>query len=340
MTSIRQGLILAAGVAAVAVLAGCSGRTWMVADGTPPVMQQGANAVSDGAAAMKALASGRFAEAAELNAALLAGNPENRQAQLGYALAQIGLGQVGQAVPRLRALASAEGVPDPDVGLALALAGQPQEGIAVLEQAALRPEASQRVRQNLALALALADSWPKSRMIVERDAGRAHATRQLTQWAVLAALPPQDRLASFLGVVPVRTPATLAHVAPPLLVTIAPAQSKVTVAQVEQVATASEAVPADAPAPAKAVEQAVPLKGEGWVVQLAAVRHAENLEAGWNSLQARFPTLLSRYTPQVTEGRGWNRLTVGDFGGREEAMAECQTLRRRGIDCFARRADA
>ena len=344
MTSIRQVLILAAGVAAVAVLAGCSGRSWMVADGAPPVMQQGVNAASDGAAAMKALASGRFAEAAELNAALLAGNPENHQAQLGYALAQIGLGQVGQAVPRLRALASADGVPDPDVGLALALAGQPQEGIAILEQAALQPEASQRVRQNLALALALADSWPKSRMIVERDSGRAQATRQLTQWAVLAALPPQDRLARFLGVVPVRTSATLAHAAPPLLVATAPTQSKVMVAQVEQVATASEAVPADAPAPAvaaaKAVEQAVPLKGEGWVVQLAAVRHAENLEAGWNSLQARFPTLLSRYTPQVTEGREWNRLTVGDFRGREEAMAECQTLRRRGIDCFARRADA
>lgn len=334
-------MILAAGVAAVAVLAGCSGRSWMVADGAPPAIRQDANPVSDGAAAMKALASGRFAEAAALNAALLVENPENRQAQLSYALAQVGLGRAEQALPRLRALASGEGAPDPDVGLAFALAGQPQEGIAILEQAASRPDASQRTRQNLALALALADSWTNARVIVERDAGRAQATKQLTQWAVLAALPPQDRLASVLGVLPVRTSTALTHVEPPLLPATATVQAEAMTAQAEQIVAVAKEVPAGTPAPAvvvaKPMEQDVQPKGKGWVVQLAAMRQAENLEAGWSSLQARYPNLLSRYTPRMTEGWGWNRLTVGDFSGREEAMAECQTLRRQGIECFVRR---
>ena len=346
MTAMRQGQILLAGIAAIAVLAGCSGRG-TVADFTPAASGT-ASAVSDHASAMKALASGRFAEAAALNAALLAINPDNRQAQLGYALAQLGLGQGDQAVVRLRALAE-HGTPDPDVGLALALAGQPQEGIAILEEAAGRPDADQRVRQNLALALALADSWPQSRTLIEREAGQARAVRQLTQWAVWAALPPQDRLASFLGVVPVRDATVLAQLAePPLFMAGAQpsSQPEVMVAQAENLSEAPQepavtlaSVEASAAPALQAIEQAAPA-ANGWVVQLAAVRHAENLEAGWSSLQSRYPSLLSRYTPRMTQGHGWNRLTVGAFSGRNEAMAECQALRRRGIDCFARKADA
>lgn len=356
MTAMKQGRLLLAGIAAVAVLAGCSGRGWSVADITPAAPASVAP-VSDSTAAMNALASGRFAEAAARNAALLANNPDNRQAQLGYALAQLGLGQPDQAVARLRALAAADGTPDADVGLALALAGQPQEGIAILEEAAGRPDANQRVRQNLALALALADSWSQSRTLIEREAGQARAIRQLTQWAVWAALPPQDRLASFLGVVPVRDATLLAqHSEPPLFlaagrpspqpdVMIAQAGGAAETPQAPVMALASVETSADAPeaAPAQAdlplVRNASPT-AHGWVVQLAAVRHAEHLEAGWSSLQSRHPSLLSHYTPRMTQGQGWNRLTVGDFSGRDEAMAECQALRRRGIDCFARKADA
>lgn len=349
MTAMRQGQILLAGIAALAVLAGCSGRGRSVADFMPGASNPAAPAaaVSDSAAAMKALASGRFAEAAALNAALLANNPDNRQAQLGYALAQLGLGQADHAATRLRALAE-DGTPDPDVGLALALAGQPQDGIAILQEAAGRPDANQRVRQNLALALALADSWSESRSLIEREAGQARAVRQLTQWAVLAALPPQDRLASFLGVVPVRDATLLAqHVEPPLFMAAgkAAAQPEDMVAQAEHesdaapepaVTLASAEASTDVP---QTNAQAAPA-ANGWVVQLVAVRHAENLEAGWSSLQSRYPSLLSRYTPRMTQGHGWNRLTVGEFSGRTEALAECQILRRRGIDCFARKADA
>lgn len=349
MARMRQSLMLAAGVATLAVLAGCSGRSWMVADTPSPASHQTVSEAANSASAMKALASGRFAEAAALHAALLEESPDNRQAQLGYALAQLGLGQADQAVLRLQALTAASGsAPDPDVGLALALAGQPQEGIALLEEAARQPGAGPRTRQNLALALALADAWPRARTLLEREVGQSQATRQLTQWAVWAALPPQDRLAGFLGVVPARSATTLAHAEPPLFMAAKPAepQPEVMIAQAaaENPDDAPEAVAAPeteaAPVVQSAQQEAVKPSATGWVVQLAAVRRAENLEAGWHSLQSRHPSLLSRYTPQLTQGQGWNRLSIGAFSGRTEAMAECQTLRRRGIDCFARKADA
>lgn len=326
----------------------------MVTDVAPPAARSGADEASGGAAsgasAMKALASGRFAEAAALNAGLLAENPDNRQAQLGYALAQVGLGQADLAAVRLRALALASDVPDPDVGLALALAGAPQEGVAILQRAATRPEAGPRVRQNLALALALADLWQDARRFVEHDTGQAQATRQLTRWAVLAALPPQDRLASFLGVVPVHSPTALAHAEPPLVTSASVTQPETmtppAAMAIEAGAVSAIALGVTVQEPATTVPTARQVGGEtpprpetksmGWVVQLAAVRHVENLEAGWASLQARHPDLLARYTPEVTRGPAWSRLSIGGFNGREDALAQCRALRLAGTECFVR----
>lgn len=349
MRKVKQGFMLAAGMGAVALLASCSGRSWTAAHEAMQPPTQSAAPAAGPDAALKALASGRFAEAAALNAAVLADAPDNSRAQLGYALAQLGLGQTEQAAARLRALAANSDAPDPDVGLALALAGEAAEGVAILEQAASRPGADARTRQNLALALALADDWRTARTLVERDAGRARATRQLTRWAVWAALPPQDRLAGFLGVVPERGPAAFAHAdfahaEPPLYLAAVQAENSEAPASVELAAasqTEAAAVAVNRPAPQPPAEAPVAARPRetGWVVQLAAFRHTENLESGWQRLQARYPSLLSRYTPKMTRGQEWNRLSVGAFTAREDAVAECKTLRRRGVDCFARKAE-
>lgn len=344
MRKVKQGFMLAAGMGAVALLASCSGRSWTAAHEAMQPPTQSAAPAAGPDAALKALASGRFAKAAALNAAVLADAPDNSRAQLGYALAQLGLGQTEQAAARLRALAANSDAPDPDVGLALALAGEAAEGVAILEQAASRPDADARTRQNLALALALADDWRTARTLVERDAGRARATRQLTRWAVWAALPPQDRLAGFLGVVPERGPAAFAHAEPPLYLAAVQAENSEAPASVELAAasqTEAAAVAVNRPAPQSPAEAPVAARPRetGWVVQLAAFRHTENLESGWQRLQARYPSLLSRYTPKMTRGQEWNRLSVGAFTAREDAVAECKTLRRRGVDCFARKAE-
>ncbi|HLU91835.1 MAG TPA: tetratricopeptide repeat protein, partial [Pedomonas sp.] len=289
MRKVKQGFMLAAGMGAVALLASCSGRSWTAAHEAMQPPTQSAAPAAGPDAALKALASGRFAKAAALNAAVLADAPDNSRAQLGYALAQLGLGQTEQAAARLRALAANSDAPDPDVGLALALAGEAAEGVAILEQAASRPDADARTRQNLALALALADDWRTARTLVERDAGRARATRQLTRWAVWAALPPQDRLAGFLGVVPERGPAAFAHAdfahaEPPLYLAAVPENSEA-LASVELAAAsqteAAVAVNRPAPQPPAEAPVAARPRESGWVVQLAAFRHTENLESGW-----------------------------------------------------------
>ena len=64
----------------------------------------------------------------------------------------------------------AQGVLDPaDAGLALALAGDPQSAVAVLEPAARAVGADARTRQNLALAYAFAGDWDQARTVAAQD---------------------------------------------------------------------------------------------------------------------------------------------------------------------------
>ena len=364
MHGMKPGFILVATVAAAALVASCSGQKRPAMQGAAQASLH-ADGASSAAMAMGALQQGRFAEAAAAQASILAQNPEDRRAQLGYALAQLGLGHTEQAVARLRALVADGGAADADVGLALALAGEAQEGVAVLEQAALRPDASLRTRQNLALALALADSWPRARALVEREVGPQQATWRLTQWAAWAALPPPHRLAGFLGVPPgSAAPVTLVEAATPPLpgAAGAPQASQLAAAALEthpaaDATTTSPALadkpvalaaadapvlPEPKPEPAASAtgarEQAQPKAR--WVIQLAAYRNVAAFRPGWSRLQKAHEDLLGRYEPRLVAGAqadGWHRLTVGSFMARAEADAECRALRRAGVECFVRR---
>src|SRR5688500_3742747 len=98
------------------------------------------------------LAGGRFASAEAAyrdSLSLIAAQP---QVILKLVLVQIGQGKNDEA----RALlAEAQSILDPaDTGLALALAGDSQNAVALLEQAAREVNADARTRQNLALAYA------------------------------------------------------------------------------------------------------------------------------------------------------------------------------------------
>ena len=106
------------------------------------------------------LAAGRFAsaEAAYRDSLTLFANQP--QVVLKLALVQIAQGKNDEAK---LLLAEAQGILDPaDAGLALALAGDPQNAIAVLEPAARAVGADARTRQNLALAYAFAGDWEQA----------------------------------------------------------------------------------------------------------------------------------------------------------------------------------
>jgi D-alanyl-D-alanine carboxypeptidase len=146
-------------------------------------------------------AGGRFqsAEGAYRDSLTLYSNQP--QVVLKLALVEIALGKSGEALSFLDA---AKDVLDPaDYGLAMALAGRPADAIQVLETAARGPGADSRVRQNLALAFALAGDWTNARTIAAQDVPGDQVDARIHQWMQLASpKKPSDQVASLVGVTP------------------------------------------------------------------------------------------------------------------------------------------
>jgi D-alanyl-D-alanine carboxypeptidase len=148
------------------------------------------------------LASGRFASAESAfrdSLSLVASQP---QIVLKLALVQIAQGKNEEAKGLL---AMAQSVLDPaDTGLALALAGDPQSAIAVLEPAARAVGADARVRQNLALAYAFAGDWGQARTVAAQDVPGDQLDGRIQQWMTLAKpARASDQVAAFIGIQPV-----------------------------------------------------------------------------------------------------------------------------------------
>ena len=146
-------------------------------------------------------AAGRFssAEAAYKDALTLYSNQP--QVILKLALVETALGKKDQAVDFLRA---GHSVLDPsNYGLALALAGQTDEAIQVLDAAARQPGAEPTVRQNLALAHALAGDWSEARTIAAQDVPADQLDARIHQWMQLASpKSPAYQVAALVGVTP------------------------------------------------------------------------------------------------------------------------------------------
>jgi hypothetical protein len=188
------------------------------------------------------LQAGRFQAAAEAFADTLQLDGSHGRAALNLALMQIARGD-WQAAQRTLATHAGQ-IPASDLGLALALAGDTAGAVALLTQIARSPEATPKVRQNLALAYAMGGQWEIARVLVAADVSPAEVDARLQSWA--AFVQPKeasDQVASLLGVRPVSDagqPATLA------LNPSRPAMPSAPVA-VAQAAAAPEPAPVAAP---------------------------------------------------------------------------------------------
>jgi Flp pilus assembly protein TadD len=198
-------------------------------------------------------AAGRFAsaEAAYKDSLSLFSNQPHVVLKL--ALAEIAQGKNAEAVAFLD---SARDVLDPaDYGLALALAGQPANALAVLEPAARETGADARVRQNLALAYALTGDWTNARIIAGQDVPADQLDSRIQQWMQLAKpAHASDQVAALIGVRPAASdpglPSRLAlRGSSNRLAQAAPAPASVPAPQ-PQVAEAAPPLPVDALAPA------------------------------------------------------------------------------------------
>lgn len=197
------------------------------------------------------LTSGRFESARATFGDVLELDPSNVRAGLSFALTQIALGRPQSAVAHLDNISS--GASPADVGLAFALAGQPQRAIEILEPAARSPSATARTRQNLALAYALAGDWRRARAVAAQDVSPAELGQRMEQWAAFARPgAAATQVAGLLGVTPIE------DAGQPVRLALAPAAAAPVEAHAEAapIPTAVPAVPTPAYAEAAYAEPA------------------------------------------------------------------------------------
>jgi Flp pilus assembly protein TadD len=148
------------------------------------------------------LEAGRFQSAAtSFGDALDLGNEDPRTV-LSFALAKTALGDDRAAVQVLDEYAR---LIDPaDLGLAYALAGQPERGVHVMINAVRSAEeATPKLRQNLAYTYALAGNWRAARVMAAEDVPADQLDARIVEWAAMSSPEQfQQRVAAMLDVTP------------------------------------------------------------------------------------------------------------------------------------------
>ena len=159
------------------------------------------------------LEAGRFEAAATTFGDALELGDSNPRTVLSFALAKIALGDSQAAIGMLDGYSAA--IDPADLGLALALAGQPERGVGVLVNGVRSAEeATPKLRQNLAYAYALAGNWRAARVMAAEDVPADQLEARLAQWAQTSApeMAPQ-RVAALLDVLPRADAGQPAHLA-------------------------------------------------------------------------------------------------------------------------------
>ncbi|HTU10544.1 MAG TPA: tetratricopeptide repeat protein [Allosphingosinicella sp.] len=201
------------------------------------------------------LRSGRFDSARITYAEAVELDPSNVRAALSVSLIHIAQGRRAAAVGILDEIAGR--APAADVGLAYALAGQPERAVELLEAAARSPMATARTRQNLALAHAFAGDWNRARAIAAQDVSPSEVDARMTQWAQMARPGTgATQVAALLGVSPGADQGRPLQVALGATEPVVPGADRIQVAEAPTPSRAQFA-PAEAAAPAGAELAAV-----------------------------------------------------------------------------------
>ncbi len=248
------------------------------------------------------LASGRFQSAEQSFADTLTLDPERERAALNLALAQVALGKKDAARSTLadyRDKLSAA-----DLGLALALAGDSEEAVRILEFATRAPDVNAKTRQNLALAYALAGNWSNARVMAVQDMPVNEANARVAEW--MSFVRPEaasSQVASLLGVQP------QADAGQPTRLALAPTSAGVAMAQVvapvpEPVAAAASPMTATEPQPVAVADSTPVFETAAPAAAAPAVTLIQPLPA-------------ARARPAVARGVGSPRAS----GGFRQAMA-------------------
>jgi len=205
------------------------------------------------------LLAGRFASARTTFNDALTLSPGDGKVALNLALAQIAEGDWTGARQTLDS--NSGSIPVSDRGLAMALAGDPAGAVNLLLPVARQPGADAKLRQNLALSLALGGRWQDARVVAGMDLSPIDLDKRITEWAAFARPASHyDQVAALLGVTPASDPgqpvALALNANTPILATVAAPVENV-VAPAPVAATVGASAPAAVVAPAPAVSTVV-----------------------------------------------------------------------------------
>lgn len=291
------------------------------------------------------LRAGRFESAASVFGDAVALSDISVHTTLALALAQIACGQNRAA---LATLDHGAAIPPADLGLALALAGDTDRGIAVLSDGVHEGAASPILRQNLAYAFALAGRWADARLTGGLDLPADQLDTSLQNWArSMQSGGERARIARLLNVPLVADqgmPMALARQetvpAPPLAVANGPAMALAAASPIPPiVAIPGVAAPMQAENPefhpAAQVQRVAPSVGH--FVQLGAYHSLRSAERGKLVLAKRHPQLRGHgllIAQAKVHGRSQWRVVMTGFD-RVTASSTCATLQHHGIACFA-----
>jgi Flp pilus assembly protein TadD len=221
----------------------------------------------------------------------------------------------GKNEAALQLIEEYRGAIDPaDAGLAMALAGQPGNAVAMLDEAARSPAADSRVRQNLALAHALAGDWAQARAVAAQDLPSDQVDARVTQWMSFAKPGSSNQqVAALIGVSP-----AVSDPGQPIRLALRSTATRMAQADVPTTQPAEEVAVYSAPAlPTSSVEaavQAAPTEVEPAMAEapqavvdpmpvLAAVEPQPILPAVTLDAIRREPVRASGALPQASELR-------------------------------------
>lgn len=266
-----------------------------------------------------ASAAASFADAAEL------GDASARTA-LSLALSLTGAGRHAEAAALLN---GREGeIATADLGLALALAGQPERGIHLMGNAIRQGENTPKMRQNLAYSYALAGKWREARVMAAQDVPADKIGDRMEEWSRM--VQPQAwqlRMAALLDV-----PAHVADAGQPVHLALANHPS------IDQLGAEALAVATPAPLAPVASPQvelpAVTMAAPAVAALAAPVAVAPSAPLPVVAVQADFDSAFAASAPaeqpRATPRRnGTHRVQLGSFSSEASARRAMAIYQRR-----------
>lgn len=309
------------------------------------------------------LSAGRFASAETAFEDAMALGQADARTVIGLAMVRTASGR-GRAARELLA-EHMDVVPATDYGLAMALAGDTEEGLRVLWAEARQPDATAKVRQNLAYTLALAGRWREAKLIASQDISPAEAGKRVAEWAVLARPGAKaQQVARLMGVTPQADPglpvALALNVAPaPVEMAAAPelvppaymtaptpiddfAEAAPVTEPVRPAFAMIQPIPASTSAAPSSMAPVRPAASGGYVVQLGAFSSAAGADQAWRKISSQYRHVrnLSPIANKAqVKGRIFHRIAVSGFDSLNDATRLCSSLKAKGSQCFVRRID-